>query len=45
MMTDHTPKFPLFCIALALRGLLVRPAFPPITAKAEGSSGAQLPIA
>jgi len=43
-MADRTTKLLLFCIALALWGLLMRPAFTPIPAKAEGSSGGQLVV-
>jgi hypothetical protein len=41
-MADRTTRFLLFCIALALWGLLLRPAFTPIATKAAGSDGGQL---
>ena len=44
MMTDRTTKFLLVCIALALWGLLMRPAFTPIPAKAAGSDNGQLVV-
>jgi hypothetical protein len=44
MMTDRTTKLLLFCIALALWGLLLRPAFTPITASAQGSGDGQLVV-
>jgi hypothetical protein len=36
-MADRTTKLLLFCIALALWGLLMRPTFTPMPVKAEGS--------
>jgi hypothetical protein len=44
MMADRTTKFLLFCIALALWGLLMGPTFTPIPAKAAGSDGGQLVV-
>jgi hypothetical protein len=44
MNTDRTTKLLLFCIALALWGLLMRPAFTPMPVKAEGSSSGQLVV-
>ena len=43
-MTDRTTKVLLFSIALALWGLLMRPAFTPIPAKAAGSDNGQLVV-
>jgi hypothetical protein len=42
MNTDRTTKLLLVAIALALWGLLLRPAFTPVTANAQGSGGGQL---
>jgi hypothetical protein len=39
MMTDRTTKLVLISIALALWGLLLRPALTPIPAKAAVSDG------
>jgi hypothetical protein len=44
MNTDRTTQLLLLCIALALWGLLLRPAFTPVTANAQGSSGGQLVV-
>jgi hypothetical protein len=44
MTTDRTTKLLLFCIALALWGLLMRPTFTPMPVKAEGSSSGQLVV-
>ena len=43
-MTDRTTKLLLFCIALALWGLLMRPTFTPIPAKAAGTDAGQLVV-
>jgi hypothetical protein len=44
MITDRTTKLLLAAIALALWGLLMRPAFTPIPAKAAGGEGGNLVV-
>lgn len=44
MTTDRTVKVLLFSIALALWGLLLRPAFTPTTARAAESDRGQLVV-
>jgi hypothetical protein len=44
MNTDRTTKMLLAAVALALWGLLMRPTFTPIPAKAAGGEGGQLVV-
>lgn len=44
MTIDRTVKLLLFSIALALWGLLLRPAFTPVPVNAQGSSSSELVV-